>query len=967
MLALWRLLARTGTHRPWAVLAIATALTAASLVLASRIEVRTGLQDTMSPQNPMVERLTYLGENFPGAVTTTVVLEGTSSDRLVEAAERMGELLREKETVKDVYLEQPVDFFAQHALVYQPAGELHAALEVLEDNEDNLSRLLRDPTTLGLLRAIDEIAEQSFPASDSVMTLSSRVFGRVLLEEALAGRPAARVGVRLDTSPLEDKLESRTLDVMRRSPLPPSDARARRVLTVATDVFDLIADVLEQDDQLSDDDVRERVEKLTALNVERAGLPPRYRFNDDRTMLLMEVAAKKNLQKLENIRPFLAELDDVKQVLATEASDVRIGFTGMPPMYEEEQTAILDNVVLVTILGLLGILAVFIIGFQRVALPSLAVAPLVMGVCWTLGVQAAVAPVLNLLNLLFPVLLFGLGIDFAIHLIAEYAEQRSRGAAIEDAMLATYETVVPGLVTGAVTTAVAFLILLGADLHALRALGFTAGVGVLMALVSMLVVLPAMLTIYDRRSGDDELLPAVEFHLLRRLGPWLFRNRYPMLAVFLVATITAAYFTPRVGFERDPFALQPEGMPATLLQGRVLEAFHVTGEPSVFFADDLKDADRIYKAALASRTIAEPISVTMALPDQQAVKAPIIERIGTALSEVATEGEPEGRDYDEEQLAELKTHLARLKIAALELSALSALLYTEETQDLVGQLRDQLNRVDRRVARASADRFARLDRLIQDALERSSTLARAMVDNRRVTVDTLPTALTDRLRGEDGRWMVLVRANQYVFEPTFLAAHLDELYRIDPDVTGITPAATAVLDKITSDIPRLTLFTILAVALIVLLGLRSIRGTLLALIPLVVGMIWTLGLLGAVGVPLNLVSILAVPLIVGIGIDDGVHLYHRIEHDGDLGLALAHCGKSVVLTSLTTGIGFGSLLLSVHRGVFYLGLTTAVGILSCLVVTLFLLPALVAIFHEGILHEEPHGESPKTESAGERS
>jgi predicted RND superfamily exporter protein len=96
---------------------------------------------------------------------------------------------------------------------------------------------------------------------------------------------------------------------------------------------------------------------------------------------------------------------------------------------------------------------------------------------------------------------------------------------------------------------------------------------------------------------------------------------------------------------------------------------------------------------------------------------------------------------------------------------------------------------------------------------------------------------------------------------------------------------------------------------------------------------------------------MAIPLIVGIGIDDGVHIYHRIHKERHIPTALSHCGKAVILTSLTTEIGFGSLMMSIHPGLFSLGLTTCIGIFSCLVVSLFLMPALVAIFNDDILNK----------------
>jgi len=139
------------------------------------------------------------------------------------------------------------------------------------------------------------------------------------------------------------------------------------------------------------------------------------------------------------------------------------------------------------------------------------------------------------------------------------------------------------------------------------------------------------------------------------------------------------------------------------------------------------------------------------------------------------------------------------------------------------------------------------------------------------------------------------------------------------------------------------------VAIIVLADLRSIRGTVLAMVPLVIGLVWTIGITGMIGLPFNLLSVMAIPLIVGIGIDDGVHIYHRIRKERTLAPALAHSGKAVILTSLTTGIGFGSLMLSIHPGLYSLGLVTTIGIAACLVLSLFLLPALVTIFEEDLL------------------
>jgi uncharacterized protein len=161
------------------------------------------------------------------------------------------------------------------------------------------------------------------------------------------------------------------------------------------------------------------------------------------------------------------------------------------------------------------------------------------------------------------------------------------------------------------------------------------------------------------------------------------------------------------------------------------------------------------------------------------------------------------------------------------------------------------------------------------------------------------------------------------------------------------------LRQILADMPRLLSVIGVCVLILVMFGLRSLKGTVLALTPLGVGLALLLGGLGATGTDFNFVSVLSLPLLLGTGIDYGVHLYERIRHDGALGPALAHSGKALILSSLTTTIGFGSLMLSVHRGVFGLGLVTSLGIVLCLIATLVLLPALVAIVQPELLAPRP--------------
>ncbi len=145
-----------------------------------------------------------------------------------------------------------------------------------------------------------------------------------------------------------------------------------------------------------------------------------------------------------------------------------------------------------------------------------------------------------------------------------------------------------------------------------------------------------------------------------------------------------------------------------------------------------------------------------------------------------------------------------------------------------------------------------------------------------------------------------------------------------------------------------TVATILALAgvLIVLsIQFRSLKGVLFCIISLGVGIVWMLGCMGLFGISLNFANIVVIPMVIGLGIDSNTHLYHRYRENPEEGIvgAMSFTGRAVVISSLTSLAGFGSLIFSRYSGLKSIGILAVMGLSLCLVTAIFLLPSLIAI------------------------
>jgi predicted RND superfamily exporter protein len=173
------------------------------------------------------------------------------------------------------------------------------------------------------------------------------------------------------------------------------------------------------------------------------------------------------------------------------------------------------------------------------------------------------------------------------------------------------------------------------------------------------------------------------------------------------------------------------------------------------------------------------------------------------------------------------------------------------------------------------------------------------------------------------------------------------LQAVDADALGAPVTNFAYIETIKVGYKKAGVYALSGILFLTLLMFRRALSAVLALVPLVVGSVWTLGLMPLLDVQFNMANLLFLPLIIGIGVDNGVHIVHRFrmteKHEREKLPLARSTGKAITLSALTTVVGFGSLMVSSHRGIYSLGLLVALGVGSVLIASLTTLPSLLAI------------------------
>jgi len=638
-----------------------------------------------------------------------------------------------------------------------------------------------------------------------------------------------------------------------------------------------------------------------------------------------------------------------------EVPGVNAGLTGESVLELDELEQSQKDTTVASVVALILSALIFIYGYHETGRPLKATACLVVGIGYTMGFATLVIGHLNILTITFVPILIGLAIDFGVHLVTRYEEELRHGKTVEEAITTALVFTGQGIFTGAFTTAGAFLAMGFTDFRGIQEMGIICGGGLLVCLIPMLTMLPALL-LRGRQNVLDQQPPPKVDQRARIEKFWLDRPGW-VIGVTTAICLLGATQVPKIFFDYNLLHLQSATLPAVQFQDKLLNTANTTSSTtdtnasgrSVLFAAVIADS-AAHAVALEQRlkalaTVARVDSIAPFLVENPTQKLRLIGEIKAGVAALRF-NPPDARPVNVPELSRSLYALGGF-----------ASLAAEDAEKADPELGRQLRTLHRttEVLRTEMWRGKPADQEIvamklgdyQRALfEDLQTTFDALKnqDNRAgLRVEDLPASLRARFVGVTGKHLLQVYPKENVWQRLHQEEFVRQLRTIDPDVTGTPVQLLEYISLLKISYQQAALYSLGAIALLVFAHFRKISSVLLALLPVGIGGLWLGGLMGWFEIPLNPANIMLLPLVLGIGVTNGIHILNRFAEEHIPSILAKSTGKAVLVSGLTTIAGFGSLLLAKHRGIQSLGLVMAIGVATCMLAALTLLPALLTL------------------------
>ena len=684
------------------------------------------------------------------------------------------------------------------------------------------------------------------------------------------------------------------------------------------------------------EDLREAFTAIgDALDLVAEGKHPAFSW---RRLITGHAPEPSELRRFVNIQPVLDYQDlepggrATKAIRATIAKlgltpdkGVRVRLTGSVALSDEEFATVADGAALNGVATILIVLVILRLALKQARIILAVLINLAVGLTFTAAIGLWMVGALNLISVAFAVLFIGLGVDFGIQFSVRYRAERYRTSDFGQALQATARRVAGPLLLAAASIAAAFYSFLPTAYVGLSELGLIAGTGMIVAFLTTVTLLPALLSVL-KPAGESA---PIGWAWLAPLDHFLDRRRNWVVGLTLTAVILGLPLLGDLRFDFNPIDLRSKDAESVSTLLDLMRDPDTSPNTIEILESDLPHASALSEKLSRLPEVSKVRTLLSFVPKDQDEKLAIIDDASFFFENTLSPKQVDAAPTPAETLEAINKTAGDLSRAAGAIDSPAA----NEARRLASLLTA--------LAKAPPAERDEAERVLVTPLMTTLRQVRDLLTAEHVTIDTLPPSLKSAWVADDGEVRIEVAPQGDANDNAVLHRFVEAVRKVAPDAAGAPIFVVEAAATIVRAFLEAAVWSLASIALILFVTLRRWRDVALTLVPLLVAVVVTLEICVAIGLQLNFANIIALPLLLGVGVAFKIY-YVMAWRAGETNFLQSSLTRAVFFSACTTATAFGSLWFSHHPGTSSMGKLMALSLTTTLSAAVLFQPALLA-------------------------
>ncbi len=609
-------------------------------------------------------------------------------------------------------------------------------------------------------------------------------------------------------------------------------------------------------------------------------------------------------------------------------SSVNIRLTGSEVLAYEELKSVSDANIKAILLSIILVAIILFIGLGSLKIVLACLTTLLLGLIITTAFATFAIGRLNLISIAFAVLYIGLGIDFAIHMALRFKEEVNSSLNYSEVLKNTIEHISRPLILCAVTTAIGFYAFIPTNYLGVAELGLIAGTGMIISLILTFTLLPALLSYIPSHSFNNKG-KTEKSNILKALTTLPYRHTKSILLLALSLVIILSLQVHKINFDANRLNLQDPSNESVQTYRDLLKNSETSPWEAILITKFDNNFDLKKKEIESLPLVNKTISIHDFLPNQQEDKLIIIDEISLLMGQLTTDQAGKIISFDEKINAaqELMSKVKKLPSDNLD-KELKLFKY-----NLNSLLHELQNKSNNKILTDIEYQF------LKNLPERIETLSDAL-NAKEVMLNEIPEKISSRWVSNN-IFRIKIQPKEDLNDNNSMRKFVNELQSYNKNIIGSPVINIEAGDEVINAFKWAFIYAFISIALLLFFLMKIKYDAIIVLGSVLVGSIFTFGFMIIFNIPLNFANIIGLPLLLGIGVDSGIHITERFyeEKDSQTNIYTTSSMRGVIVSTLTTIFSIGNLAFSSHQGTASMGLLLSLGLLSMMLATMIILPS----------------------------